>query len=53
MESVRRVVPYMVWRGVGGMFLLAAHIVFAINLLAMRPGAFTMAFEPPKKGRAS
>lgn len=45
MESVRRVIPYMVWRSVGGMFLLAAHVIFAINLFKMRPGAFTMAYE--------
>ncbi|MHC5010447.1 MAG: cbb3-type cytochrome c oxidase subunit I [Planctomycetota bacterium] len=45
MESVRQVIPYMVWRAVGGMFMMAAHIVFAINLVKMRPGAFTMAFE--------
>jgi len=45
MESVRRVIPYMVWRAVGGIFLLAAHVIFAINLFKMRPGAFTMAYE--------
>ncbi|MFV1959034.1 MAG: cbb3-type cytochrome c oxidase subunit I, partial [Planctomycetota bacterium] len=44
-DSVRLVVPYMVWRAVGGIFLLAAHVLFAINLFRMRPGAFTMAFE--------
>ena len=41
-------IPYMVWRSVGGMFLLAAHVIFAVNLFKMRPGAFTMAYEPRK-----
>ena len=49
MESVRRVVPYMVWRAVGGTFLLAAHIVFLVNLFKMRPGEFTMAYESAKE----
>ncbi len=44
MDSVRNVIPHLVWRGVGGLFLVAAHVVFLINLFAMRPGAFTMAF---------
>jgi cytochrome c oxidase cbb3-type subunit 1 len=48
MESVRRVMPFMVWRTVGGVFMLASHVVFAINLFRMRPGAFTMAFQTPK-----
>lgn len=50
MESVRRVVPFMVWRAVGGTFLLAAHVVFLVNLFRMRPGAFTMAYEASKEG---
>ena len=44
MDSVRRVLPELVWRAVGGIFLLAAHVLFAINLWKMRPGAFTLAF---------
>jgi len=50
MESVRRAVPYMVWRGVGGLLLLAAHVVFAFNLMSMKPGEFTMAFDRGREG---
>jgi cytochrome c oxidase cbb3-type subunit 1 len=45
MDSVRMVIPHMVWRTVAGLFMLSAHVVFAVNLFRMRPGAFTMAFE--------
>ncbi|MFB6262899.1 MAG: cbb3-type cytochrome c oxidase subunit I, partial [Bradymonadaceae bacterium] len=36
-ESVRRMTPYWIWRGVGGTFMFAAHLVFAVNVWAMRP----------------
>lgn len=36
-ESVRRMAPYWIWRGVGGTFMFAAHLVFAVNLWAMWP----------------
>ncbi len=49
MESVRRVVPMLVWRAVGGTFMLVAHVIFAFNLFKMRPGAFTMAQESSGK----
>ena len=45
MHSVRTVVPMLVWRAVGGTFMLVAHVLFAVNLFRMRPGAFTMTFE--------
>jgi hypothetical protein len=35
----------MVWRAVGGTFMLASHVVFAVNLFQMRPGAFTMTYQ--------
>ena len=44
MSSVRVVTPHMVWRVVGGALMTAAHVVFAVALWRMRPGAFTMAF---------
>ena len=47
MDSVRNVVPHMVWRFVAGLLMLASHVLFAINVWKMRPGAFTMAFETP------
>ena len=50
MTAVRKMTPYMVWRAVGGALMMAAHIVFAIALWRMRPGAFTMAFG--QKGAA-
>lgn len=45
MDSVRVVIPHMVWRVVAGFLMLGAHVVFCINLFKMRPGAFTMAFS--------
>jgi cytochrome c oxidase cbb3-type subunit 1 len=39
-ESVRGMAPYWVWRAVGGTFMALGHVVFAINLWSMRPGAF-------------
>jgi len=50
MESVRKTVPYMVWRSVGGAMMMTSHVFFFICLWRMRPGAFTMAFTPPKGG---
>lgn len=44
MTIVRKMTPYMVWRAVAGVLMTAAHVVFAIALWRMRPGAFTMAF---------
>ena len=35
----------------GGAFMVAAHLVFAVTVFRMRPGAFTMAFEPPPQGK--
>ncbi len=48
MESVRKTLPYMVWRSVGGLLMLVSHVFFFIALWKMRPGAFTMAFTPAK-----
>ncbi len=44
MASVRKTIPYMVWRAVGGSLMMASHLLFFIALWRMRPGAFTMAF---------
>ncbi len=43
-ESVRDVMPYMVWRAVGGVLMASSHVIFFVALWKMRPGAFTMAF---------
>ena len=40
MESVDKMVPYWVWRSVGGTFMGLGHLVFAYNVWSMRPGAF-------------
>ena len=64
MESVRVSMPYMVWRAVAGLLMLASHICFAIALWRMRPGALTGVFgkkgasqtpaiTPPATGEAS
>ena len=47
-QTVRDMAPYWVWRSVGGTFMLIGHIVFAINLWSMRPGAFVDLMQPPK-----
>ena len=49
MESVRKTLPYMVWRSVGGFLMLVSHVFFFIALWRMRPGAFTMAFTPSRQ----
>ncbi len=48
LESLRVHKPHMVWRGVAGLFMGAAHVVFFVNLFRMRPGAFTFAFGEEK-----
>jgi hypothetical protein len=49
MESVRTTLPSMVWRAVGGLLMGVSHVCFFVALWKMRPGAFTMAFSPPKE----
>ena len=44
MESVRATTPFHVWRFVGGALMTASHVVFLVNLVRMRPGAFSAAF---------
>jgi cytochrome c oxidase cbb3-type subunit 1 len=39
MDSVRVVKPYMVWRVVGGCLMAAAHLLSAVAIYSMRPGA--------------
>ncbi len=51
-ETVRRMAPYWVWRSVGGSFMLLGHVVFAINLWTMRPGAFVDLMQPPAPEQA-
>jgi len=36
-ESVRRMAPYWIWRGVGGTLMFVAHLAFAFNVWRMRP----------------
>ena len=44
MESVRSVMPFMVWRTVGGLLMTLSHVIFFVALVKMRPGAFIGAF---------
>ena len=37
MASVHAVAPMWLWRSVGGLMMVASHIVFVINLWEMRP----------------
>ncbi len=39
MDGVRVVKPYMVWRVVGGCLMAVAHLISAVAIYAMRPGA--------------
>lgn len=40
LETVRQHASWWVWRAVGGSFMALGHLVFAINVWGMRPGAF-------------
>lgn len=44
MESVTLMIPYWVWRAVGGTLMFASHIIFAFNVWRMWP-----AYEPKEK----
>jgi cytochrome c oxidase cbb3-type subunit I len=46
-ESVRKMVPFWVWRFVGGTFMGLGHVIFAWNVWSMRPGAFVNLMQPP------
>ena len=46
MDSVRSTTPFMVWRFVGGLLMTASHVIFFLNLLKMRPGAFLAMTKP-------
>jgi cytochrome c oxidase cbb3-type subunit 1 len=53
MDSVRTVMPHMVWRAVGGTFMFLSHMIFFVCLFRMRPGAFTFAFATSDQDKAS
>jgi cytochrome c oxidase cbb3-type subunit 1 len=38
-QSVTDMMPYWLWRAVGGTLMFLSHIVFAWNVWAMRPRA--------------
>ncbi len=47
LETVRQHASWWVWRAVGGSFMAMGHVVFAINVWTMRPGAFVNLMAPP------
>lgn len=47
MDGVRVVKPYMVWRVVGGCLMAASHLLSAVAIYAMRPGALLDIFGTP------
>ena len=46
-RGMQNAAPYWVWRSVGGTLMMLAHVVFAFNVWAMRPGAFVDLMPPP------
>jgi cytochrome c oxidase cbb3-type subunit 1 len=52
LETVRAHGPTWVLRFVGGAFMALGHVVFAINVWTMRPGAFVAAMPPPESAKA-
>jgi cytochrome c oxidase cbb3-type subunit 1 len=47
LDGLRGLAPYWVWRSVGGTFMTLGHVVFAVNLWMMRPGAFVNLMPQP------
>jgi cytochrome c oxidase cbb3-type subunit 1 len=47
LDGLRGMAPYWVWRSVGGTFMALGHVVFAVNLWMMRPGAFVDLMPQP------
>jgi len=47
MDSVRVTQPHMVWRVVGGCLMAAAHLLSAVTIYCMRPGALLDIFGTP------
>ncbi len=47
LDGLREMAPYWVWRSVGGTFMTLGHVLFAVNLWTMRPGAFVNLMPPP------
>jgi cytochrome c oxidase cbb3-type subunit 1 len=47
LEGLRDLAPYWVWRSVAGTFMVLGHVIFAVNLWTMKPGAFVEAMPPP------
>jgi len=46
-QSVSLMVPYWVWRAVGGTLMFISHLVFAYNIWVMRPQSM------PEKAQAA
>jgi len=44
-NSVSLMVPYWVWRGIGGTLMFISHLVFAYNIYVMRPGQIEAPLE--------
>lgn len=36
-HSVELMIPYWIWRAIGGTFMFVSHIIFAYNLYKMKP----------------
>jgi cytochrome c oxidase cbb3-type subunit I len=52
LDTVRDHGSTWVLRFVGGSFMALGHIVFAINVWTMRPGAFVQAMPPPEEAKS-
>jgi len=45
-RSVEAAEPMWLWRTAGGVLMVASHVVFAVNVWAMRPGGMLAATRP-------
>jgi cytochrome c oxidase cbb3-type subunit I len=52
-HSVTDMMPYWLWRAVGGTLMLVSHVVFAYNVWAMRPRASKAIPAAAPKGEAA
>lgn len=52
-RSVEAAEPMWLWRTAGGVLMAASHLVFAVNVWAMRPGHARVAVTPAPPGQAS
>src|SRR5690625_5250198 len=51
-ESVITMMPFWVWRAVGGSLMFISHVVFAYNVWQMRPAAETVELTGPAAAQA-